>query len=184
MPDPAAIAVEPIPASPELDALLQQADILLVNRLTTEIQTVRAVEPRADTKAGNLLSLCSALLLAGLALLGSGKLPGPAATAGWIAVVLLGAAVVLLTTALRPNVSGGGFGFVHWAQLNSTEEVIAAIAEQAADTEIGTTRQVRELTWLSRSLLAKFHRIRTAQTLLVAALAAAAIAGALSALGR
>jgi hypothetical protein len=183
MPDPTDVAAAPIPASPELNELLRQADDLLATLLAREIQTVRAVEPRADTKAGNLLSLCSALLIAGLALLGSGKLAGLAATVGWSAAALLGTAVVLLTTALRPNLSGGGFGFVHWARLSSTEEVVAAVAEQAA-AETGNSQQVRELTWLSRSLLGKFHRIRAAQTLLVAALAVAAVAAALSALGR
>ena len=184
MPDPTAVATAPIAASPELDKLLQQADEVLAVRLTAEIDTVRAMEPRADTKADSLLRLCLGLLAAGLALLGSGKLPGPAAVAGWVAAALLGIAVVLLTTALRPDLGAAGFGFVHWARLSRPEEVAAAVAEQATDGDTGYARQAQELTWRSRSVLAKFTRIRTAQTLLVTALAVAVTAAALSALGR
>jgi len=174
-----------IPASPQLDALLDERDRILIDaRLDAELAAVRAAEPRADTKAGNLQSLCSGLLLAGLALLSSGKLSGPAAAVGWPAAGLLGVAVVLSSAATRPNL-GGNFGFVRWARISSDQDLIAAVAgEPDADSIGGCTRRARQLRWLSRSLYGKFARIRTAQSLLVAALAVAALAAALTAMAR
>lgn len=175
-----------IPASPELDALLDERDsILIAARLDAELASVRAAEPRADTKAGNLQSLCSGLLLAGLALLSSGKLTGPATTAGWIAAALLGVAVALLTAAARPNLGNSTFGFVRWARMANDQDLLDAVTDEpAADSIDELTQQARQLRWLSRSLHTKFSRIRTAQSLLVTALTVAAIAAALTAMGR
>ncbi|WP_433732552.1 Pycsar system effector family protein (plasmid) [Actinoplanes sp. CA-051413] len=185
MPDQRTDLIEPIPASPQLDALFDERDSILAGaRLDAELHSVRAAEPRADTKAGNLQSLCSGLLLAGLALLSTGRLPGPAGAAGWVAAVLLGVAVALLTAAARPNL-GGDFGFVRWARTASDQDLLDAVAnEPAADSSGELTRQAHQLRWLSRSLYGKFARIRTAQSLLVTALVLAALAAALTALGR
>jgi amino acid transporter len=175
-----------IPASPQLEQLLDERDTILTGvavRLGAELAAVRATEPRADTKAGQLQQLCSGLLLAGLALLSSGKLPGPAAVFGWAAAALLIAAVTLLSTATRPNLGGGRFGFVRWARLADDQDLIAEVAGET-DLDADCTRQAQQLRWLSRSLYGKFCRIRTAQTLFVTALAAAAIAAALTAIGR
>jgi hypothetical protein len=184
MHDPTKQLAEAIPASPQIDKLLaERDDILLGVRLDAETQAVRGAEPRVDTKAGNLLSLCSGLLVAGLALLGAGKLHGTAAVAGWAAAALLGAAVVLLSIALRPNL-GGNFGFVRWARLASDEQLLAIVADDPDCLGNDHLRQARQLRWLSQSLLAKFSRVRAAQTLLVFALAVAGLAAALAALGR
>ena len=186
MPDQPTNLTETIPATPRLDVLLDERDHILAGaRLQAENAAVRAAEPRADTKAGNLQSLCSGLLLAGLALLSSGKLTGPAAAAGWAAAVLLGLAVALLTAAARPNL-GGGFGFVRWARMTDEQDLLDTVAEELAvdNGDGGLARQARQLRWLSRSLYSKFARIRTAQSLLVAALAVAAAAAALTAMGR
>jgi hypothetical protein len=185
MPDQQTDLIETIPASPELDALLDERDsILIAARLDAELAAVRAAEPRADTKAGQLQQLCSGLLLAGLALLSSGKLSGPAAAFGWAGAALLGAAVVLLTAAVRPNLAGN-FGFVRWARLRGDQELLDSVAgETSAEGGDCTARQARQLRWLSRSLYGKFSRIRAAQTLLVAALAVAALAAAITATGR
>lgn len=173
--------IEGIPASPQLDALLDERDhILLGARLNAELAAVRAAEPRADTKAGNLQSLCSGLLLAGLALLSTGRLPGPAAAAGWAAAALLGLAVALLSAASRPNL-GANFGFVRWARTPGEQELLDAVA---AESDTDCAARAGQLLWLSRSLHGKFTRIRTAQSLLVTALAVAAVAAALTALGR
>jgi hypothetical protein len=182
MPD----STETIPASPQLEQLLDERDTILTgvaDRLGAELAAVRATEPRADTKAGQLQQLCSGLLLAGLALLSSGRLPGPAAVAGWAAAGLLIAAVALLSTATRPNLGRGDFGFVRWARLADDQDLIADVAGDT-DPDVDCVRQARQLRWLSRSLYGKFCRIRTAQTLFVTALAAAALAAALTAIGR
>jgi len=185
MHDQQASTVDPIPGSPQLEQSRAERDNILISvRLDSEMQAVRSAEPRVDTKAGNLQSLCSGLLLAGLALLGSGKLSGQAAVPGWTAAGLLGTAVLLLSAATRPNL-GGNFGFVRWARLSSDQDLIAAIADEPDADSIGDcTQRARHLRWLSRSLYGKFSRIRTAQSLLVAALAAAAIAAGLTAMGR
>jgi hypothetical protein len=170
----------PITAPPTMDELQQQRDHILISaRLTAETQQLRATEPRADTKAGQLQQLCSGLLLAGLALLSTGKLPGPAAACGATAAGLLIIAVVLLSAATRPHL-GGNFGFVRWARTGTDRDVLDALAATSG-TDDGQLEQARQLRWLSRSLYAKFARIRLAQTLLVAAFALAAAAAALTA---
>lgn len=175
-------AVEANPAPPQIERPLDKRDdILTTARLDTELQALRAAEPRVDTKAGNLQQLCSGLLIAGLALLGSGKLPGPAAAAGWAAAGLLGAAVVMLSLAIRPNLRGN-FGFVRWAAATSDRQLLADLAAEPADSDC--VRQAGQLRFLSQSLLGKFSRVRTAQTLLMTALAVAALAAALAAMGR
>ena len=182
MPDRHDDLLEPIAASPALDALLDERDTILIStrltsvRLDTETQLVRAAEPRTDAKASSYLTLASGLLLAGLTLLGSGRLPEPAAAAGWTAAALDGAAVLLLTAAQRPNLRGD-FGFVRWARTRRVEDLLDAVA---AAPSIDSTEQARQLHWLSRSLYRKFLRVRQAQTLLVAALSVAAAAAALS----
>ena len=184
MPDPQTDLIDTNPAAPPLQAPLDDRDDTLLSvRLEAETASVRTAEPRADTKAGNLQSLCSGLLLAGLALLSSGKLPGPAAAAGWFAAALLGIAVALLTAAARPNL-GGDFGFVRWARTASDQDLLDTVADELAVDSGGLTRHARQLRWLSRSLYGKFARIRTAQSLLVSALVLAAVAAALTALGR
>ena len=168
-------------ADPVMDALLDERDhILLADRLAGETAAVRSIEARVDTKANSLLTLCSGLLVAGLALLSSGKLPGPAAGAGWAGAAVIGAAVVLLTMALRPNL-GGDFGFVRWARTTGGQDVLDVLA---AEPDHGQAAKAAQLVWLSQSLYRKFARIRTAQTLLVTALALAATAAALTALAR
>ena len=183
MPDPQTDLTETIPAAPPLQAPLDDRTALSV-RLEAGTASVRAAEPRADTKAGNLQSLCSGLLLAGLALLSSGKLTGPATAVGWVAAALLGVAVALLTAAARPNL-GGDFGFVRWARTASDQDLLDTVTDElAVDNGGGLGPQARQLRWLSRSLYGKFARIRTAQSLLMTALVLAAVAAALTALGR
>lgn len=155
----------------------------LAVRLDAETATVRGIEARVDTKAGTLLALTSGLLVAGLALLGAGKLPGLAALVGWIAVALLGTAVVLLTAAVRPNL-GGTHGFVRWAFAAGGRDVLAALSVEQQSSSRTQLACAEQLHWLSRSVHRKFRRIRTAQSLLVAALAVAGLAAGLAALGR
>jgi hypothetical protein len=174
------VPLEPLTESPALEELLEERDhILITARLNAETQLLRATEPRADTKAGNFLSLASGLLVAGLALLGTGRLHGPGAVCGWTAVGLVGAVVLLLSAALRPNLGATDFGFVRWARTRSDREVLDALAAGAAGSG-DCTEQARQLRWLSRSLYVKFARIRLAQSLLVAAFILAAAVAALT----
>ncbi|RZU46547.1 hypothetical protein EV385_6621 [Krasilnikovia cinnamomea] len=172
---------QPLVASPAVDELLDERDTILIGgRLHTETSTVRAIETRVDTKAGNFLNLASGLLIAGLALLGGGKLPGPAAAVGWAAAAAVGVAVLLLTAALRPNL-GGDFGFVRWAATTGGQDLLDDLAQEPDGTgSAALTEQARQLRWLSQSLHTKFVRIRRAQTLLVVGLTAAATAALVS----
>jgi ADP-ribose pyrophosphatase len=180
-PDPAIVATA-APATQQPDVMTEtEADDVLVDvALADELAGLRAIEPRADTKAGQLLSLTSGLLVAGMAAFFSGKLTSLTAVAGaGLAQALLLTAAVLLTAAMRPQL-GGNFGFPRWARAASDAEVLAALAAARA-TNAGKTGQLR---WLSRSLHRKFTRIRSAHTLIVAALIIAAITAALAMAGR
>ncbi|MFC4066760.1 Pycsar system effector family protein [Actinoplanes subglobosus] len=175
----------PALASPDAGPAADAVDrIRITALLDSEIATVRALEPRSDTKAGTFTGLAMGLFVAGLTLLAPNKLPLAATIVGCLAEALVGAAVLLLTGALRPNV-GGLFGFVRWAKTGSRQEIVAAVAAAPpVDSDASHAEKAGQLHWLSRSLLAKFERLRTAQTLIAAALAAAAIAAALTAMGR
>ncbi|SNY72931.1 Pycsar system effector family protein [Paractinoplanes atraurantiacus] len=168
------------PAASQIDIPLdERSESPLEARLDVETQTVRSIEPRADAKAGTLLALCSALLVAGLALMATGRLHGAAAVGGWAAIALIGAAVLALTAALRPQLAGN-FGFPRWAR-TQPEQILTELA--AADRR-GPAEKARQLHLLSRGLHTRFVRIQVAQTLLVAALAAAAAAALVSAWAR
>jgi ADP-ribose pyrophosphatase YjhB (NUDIX family) len=176
-PDPAITATaEPTSPEPEPEALALDVDVALAD----EITGVRAIEPRADAKAGQLLSLTSGLLVAGTAALFSGKLTAAAAAGAGLAELLLLTAAILLTAAMRPAL-GGDFGFPRWAKTADAGEILTALAATRADSATGRARQLR---WLSRSLHRKFRRIRIAQTLVVAALAVAALAAIATVAGR
>jgi hypothetical protein len=177
--------IAPLPQSADLDELFDETDaVVLTSRLDAETATLRTLEPRVDAKAGTMLSLSSGLLVAALALLGTGKLPAAASAAVGLAALLLGAAVVALTAALRPNI-GGSFGFVRWARIGSDTQLVAELAAApVVDSIAGCTERARQLRWLSASLLVKFSRLRTAQSMLVAALAVGMVAAVLSAIGR
>lgn len=174
-PSPALAAAVPT-AMPEPET----GDVMVDVALADEIAGVRTLEPRADAKAGQLLSLTSGLLVAGTAALFSGKLTGLAVVGAGLAELLLLAAAILLTAAMRPAL-GGDFGFPRWARTADAGEILTALA--SARTTGGTGR-AQQLLWLSKSLHRKFTRIRTAQTLTVAALAVAAITALLTVAGR
>lgn len=167
------------------DALaFDEVDLRVSVGLDQEMTALRQIEPRADAKAAALLSLASALLVAALAVFGSGKLPAAAATAAAVGVGLLGLAVLLLTVALRPRL-GGDFGFPRWARAATNSEVLHVLATgPAVDSHAAQLEQARRLRLLSAALHAKFARMRTAQTLTALALAAGVVSAVLSATGR
>jgi hypothetical protein len=170
------------PALTAIDGGGAPDQFLTAVHLDAEIAAVRADQPRADTKAGSLLQLTTALFGAGLALILTGRLHIPADVRGGVvallgvAMMLLLAAIVLLTIALRPNLgSTFSFGFVRWARSSDQQILDAVTADDLGD----CTRKARQLRWLSTVLCAKFTRIRAAQTLLVLALVIAAAATAI-----
>ena len=169
----------PVPA---VDPLVDEADLILAGiALDEEIAAARAAEPRVDTKGGHLQSLAAGLALAGLALLAPGKLP-PAATAlAWLAVAVDGAALAVVTFALRPRLDGG-HGFPRWARTAPADMI--TVLQQRQGHDAGCADKTRRLHWLSRTLVAKFRRLIWAQNLIIAALAIAAAAAALAAMGR
>lgn len=173
--------VTPTPV-PAVGPLVDEADLILAGiALDEQIAAARAAEPRVDTKGGHLQSLAAGLALAGLALLAPGKLP-PAATAlAWLAVAVDGTALAVVTFALRPRLDGD-HGFPLWARTAPADMIDALQQRHGADA--GCTDKIRCLHWLSRTLVAKFRRLIWAQNLILAALAVAATAAALAAMGR
>jgi hypothetical protein len=141
------------------------------------LPSVRAGLERVDAKANPLLAFAGVLLGAGLTVLGTGKLTGPAVIAGWVVVLLIGAAVVLLAAAVRPQL-GGDFGFCRWARAAGGRELLDELtADTATDPLLDDTA---ELHWLSRALRTKYSQVRYAVHLTVAGLATAALAAALT----
>lgn len=150
--------------------------------LDAETATVRVLEPRADAKAGTMLSLSTALLAAALAPLFTGKLSTGAAVAVGVAACLLGGAVALVMAVLRPNV-GGNFGFSRWARM-SPRDLLADLAGMPDEDSVAElAERARQLVWLTVRLERKFARLRAAQVLVGAALAAGMVAAGLAAAG-
>ena len=149
----------------------------LQQRLDDELTTVRAELARVDAKTSTLLGLAGVLLGGGLAVLGSAshRLPVAAAVPAWTAAAAVGAAVVLLAVAVRPNLRGN-FGFVRWCRSANAQALLAELtAETAADPLAGRAGQLR---WLSVALLTKYTAVRRAVTLLVAGLGGGVVAAA------
>ena len=172
----------------DVDELLAERDTVhLTERLDTELAGVRTLEPRVDAKATSCLQLSSALLVAVMTALIAGRLPTAAAVVAVVAAGLLLAAAVLLLTALRPALSSAGaeFGFVRWARYPTDADLAADLAAAPAlDSLEGCHERVRQLRWLSASLLRKFTRLRGAQNLIVVALTAGLAAAVVAAIGR
>jgi len=180
MPDPTetTTAVHPSPLNTRPARATASRYQALYGRLDAETATVRGELLRVDAKANSLLAIAGVLLAGALAWLGSGTLPAPGAVAGWAAVTVVGAAVVLLAGAIRPNL-GGGFGFVRWARMTSGRQVLDDIIGEHTPVN-PIERQANDLHWLSGALLGKYRAIRRSVTLLVAGLAIGAVAAALS----
>lgn len=143
------------------------------------IAEVQAQISRADTKASILTGLSLAALTGGTALTTKTGLHSLASAAAILTAVLTGAALVLLGTAIRPNLRGN-HGFVRWAR-TPIETLRYELSD--ADTYCKQLDQLRNLRLLAQSAQRKYLRIRLAVDLLGAALAAAAITAALTGLG-
>jgi len=135
---------------------------------TDALTEVRAELVRVDTKASTLLTLAGTALTVGLAVLARAGLPGPALATGCVTVALIGAAVALLAGAVRPAL-GGNHGFVLYAVTAPGD-----LVTDGADMDTPAALSER-LVWLSRAVLAKYRRVRTAVDLLLAGLAGTAL---------
>ncbi|MFY1589017.1 Pycsar system effector family protein [Micromonospora sp. WMMD734] len=136
--------------------------------LTQAITDVRAELARVDGKGFALLALAGTALSAGLAVVGTGQLHGPARTAAVVAGLLILASVAALADAIRPRLTGR-YGFMAWAAAGTLDEVLAHFAAG------GTERQAHELRALSRSVRGKYRRIQLGLALLGGGLVAAIV---------
>lgn len=148
---------------------------VMPSRLDVETATVRAELGRVDTKAGLLLTLASAALSGGLAVLGTGKLSGPAAVAGWVTVGLVAVGVLLLGGAVWPRL-GGGHGLMLWAAATDADDLVRVMANSRQSRAHG-------LLSLSQAARGKFRQIQLAMAVLGLALLAAIVTAALAAQG-
>uniref|UniRef100_UPI003B225ECE Pycsar system effector family protein n=1 Tax=Micromonospora carbonacea TaxID=47853 RepID=UPI003B225ECE len=148
---------------------------MLPSRLDVETATVRAELGRVDTKAGLLLTLASAALSGGLAVLGTGKLTGPAAVAGWVTVGLVAVGVLLLGASVWPRL-GGGHGLMLWAAAADADDLVRVMT--------GSVRQQRAhgLLSLSQAARGKYRQVQAGMAVLGLALVAAIVTAALAAL--
>jgi pycsar effector protein len=141
-------------------------------------QNVRGELARVDSKAGTLLALAGTALSVVLAVLARTALPPAAAVAGWVTAGLIAAAVIVLASAIRPNLNGD-HGFVHYAQITPQQ-----LGDEFAmlDDRQRTAVLVDMLGQLSRAAYVKYRRVQVAVDLLLAGLAGIAITVTLTAL--
>jgi pycsar effector protein len=144
--------------------------------LPTAITDVQAQMGRVDTKASMLLAGSLTALSVGIALLAKADLD-PVTTAGAVLILaLIGSAVALLLTAVRPALRGN-HGFVRWASAPTPGHLTADL------TRIGrhhTAHQTQQLHGLARSVDRKYRLVRHAVDLLRIALIVAALTAALA----
>jgi hypothetical protein len=146
-----------------------------------QIAEVQAQVARADTKASILTGLSLAALSGGTAVATHIRMHGVAVAAAVLTAALIGAALVLLGWAIRPDLNGD-HGFVRWAAAKDETELY----EELTASPYLLDRRFERLTYialLSRSAHRKYRRIRRAVDLLGVALAAAGITALLTGLG-
>ncbi|WDZ87174.1 Pycsar system effector family protein [Micromonospora cathayae] len=136
-----------------------------MDRMDQALTHIRTELGRVDGKAFGLLGLASAGLTAGLAVVGTGRLTGPAAATGWTAVVLLVAGVVALGDAVRPRLAGR-YGFMEWADSEP-----GTLPDLVAD----DTHRDTELRGQARGARTKYRRIQLGMVFLASALLAAIV---------
>ncbi|MEV7229694.1 Pycsar system effector family protein [Polymorphospora sp. NPDC051019] len=145
--------------------------------IAASLAQTRGELARVDAKAGILLAISGTALTVGLAVVTRADLPTLAALAGWVTVAVIGAAVALLTLAVRPSLAGN-HGFVYYATCEPGD--VLADTVKATDLTEGV-RAARELVWLSRAALTKFRRVQVAVDLLLSGLAGTAATAVLTA---
>jgi hypothetical protein len=150
-------------------------------KLEKALADMRGELARVDSKAATLLTVAGVALSVGLAVLGRSHLAVVAAATGWLAVALLGAGVVLLALAIRPNL-GGDHGLGRYAKAANGDQLLADLARERRTYHRPLADLAEQLCWTARAARAKYLRVRHAVTLLLAGLAAIAVT-ALLALG-
>jgi len=146
-----------------------------VDLLTDALTEVQAQMGRVDTKASMLLAGSLTALSIGVALVAKTRLPVPVTVGAVVVLALVGATVVLLITAVRPDLRGN-HGFVRWATAPTAKALLADLADIDRDS---AAHQAHRLLSLSRSVDRKYFLVRLAVDLLRAALAVAALTAAL-----
>ncbi|MGI5397837.1 Pycsar system effector family protein [Streptomyces sp. CA-251251] len=122
---------------------------------------------RTDAKASLLLAFNGAAL-AGVASMAGRDLPTATKAVGALAVLVLGAAAVLLLLVVRPNLRGDDrASFPYWARLTDDDTVRASMD---SDTRAARIRVLSAIT------VTKFARLRRAIDCTLAALALLALA--------
>jgi hypothetical protein len=151
--------------------------------LRDAIQTVRGELARIDAKAATLLAAAGFVLSLGLPALARADLPGLAVAAGWLAATAIGAAVLVLALAIRPNLHGD-HGFVHYARSSGAaiRDEFNRLHRGANDAITAHERRKSEaLAALSRAAFGKYRRVRAGVDLLLTGLALTALAAVLAA---
>jgi hypothetical protein len=144
---------------------------------TGPISEVQAQIARVDTKASILFGLSLAALTGGTALGVTAHLHGVAVVSAGFCACLIGAALTLLGSAVRPAL-GGNYGFVRWANAAN----VVALRQDLSGTDCVDAR-VWQLWRLAQSVQRKYRRVRLAVDLLGVALAGAFLTAILAGLG-
>ncbi|MEU7201421.1 Pycsar system effector family protein [Streptomyces sp. NPDC045470] len=119
---------------------------------------VKAELARTDTKVALLSAFNGAVLLGTATAATSVHVPLPGRFVGSLGVLALLAAVALLLTTVRPDLTGARTGFPRWATLTG---------EQIRD-ELSHDRRAQHILVLSRIAVAKYGRLRRAIDLTLA----------------
>lgn len=141
------------------------------------ITDVQAQLGRVDTKASILFGLTLATLTGCFAVGTKLHWHGIAAAAAVVTACLVGAALVMLGTAIRPALAGN-YGFMRWA----TAPTAKALRNQLLNTEPQQAR-VEQLWLMARTVQRKYRRVARAVDLLGAALVSAAMTAIFAGLG-
>jgi hypothetical protein len=141
------------------------------------ITDVQAQLGRVDTKASILFGLTLATLTGCFAVGSKLHWHGFAVAAAAVTVCLIGAALVMLGTAIRPALRGN-YGFMRWATAPTVEDLHGQLLETDPD-----EARLEQLWLMARSAKHKYQRVSRAVDFLGAALASAPITAILAALG-
>ena len=162
---------------------MNAAEVARQEWLRTTHSTLLVEMGRTDSKASTLLALTGAALALLVGGLTGRPLPVSAAIAGWAAVAVVAAAVVVLALALRPSLRGTPPGsLLAWAC--GPDTVRAELADLVADPNLVIDRQAAQVSVLAGLAVTKFRRLRLAVDLLLVALPLAALVPVLGVLAR
>lgn len=142
------------------------SDVRELAELTAEVVAVRAELARVDSKASALLAWAGTAFAILVAAIGVAGLPPLASGVVTVGTLLLGVAVAILLTVIRPSLprAGYGTGFVRHAGASDSEELLIALTSNP------TTRLADEVIRLSTVARAKYVRLRMAVNVLLVAL--------------